>query len=394
MLLYLLLWTCFQSDLIHTRLQCFPPSRYRVFTDDMKCLIASDCVFQDYSRNDVPSLHEKNLFELGEDRMLTTLLLQHFPGMRLSFVPEAICWTIVPHTFAILLSQRRRWINSTFHNMYELLKVENMCGICFLSMKTVVIMDMVVTMILPASLVYIGYLTYLLIAHPETLDTFVLIFYGATFVMQMFSFLVRSRWDYIWWFAIFTFVGIPVFYFILPIYAFTHMDDFSWGKTRQIGSSEQAKPEAAIRDFGEDSTKLDDDFDQTSTNKSVKSTTRSSRKEQAHFDEEMEIQFEEMNDDWHPSNTEQIHFPAMDSISVSHHEGFEIKPTKIVMNYGTPYISSDGLPARPVVLGDDRSIGSHRSGRSAKSQRSHRSSKSHRSSRNKTTDLGKYQAMP
>lgn len=352
----------------------------------MKCLIASDCVYQDYSRNDVPSLHEKNLFELGEDRMLTTLLLQHFPGMRLSFVPEAICWTVVPHTFAILLSQRRRWINSTFHNMYELLKVENMCGICFLSMKTVVIMDMIVTMILPASLIYIGYLTYLFISQPETLDKFVLIFYGATFAMQMLSFLVRSRWDYMWWFAIFTFVGIPVFYFILPIYAFTHMDDFSWGKTRQIGSSQKAKPDAVIGDSEEDSTKLDDDFDQTSTNRSVKSATRSSGKVHAHIDEEIEIHFE-VDDAWHTPNPEEARVPAR------HHENFEETPSAIVMNYGTPYVSSNGIPAQPVIIRDDRSVGSHRSGRSSRSQTSHRSSKSNRSSKKKASDLRKYQAM-
>lgn len=214
-----------------------------MFTDEMKCLISNDQVYIDYARNDIPSLHEKNLFELGEDRMLTTLLLQHFPGMRLSFVPEAMCWTIVPHTLKILLSQRRRWINSTFHNMYELLKVETMCGICCLSMKTVVVMDLVITMVLPASLAYIVYLTYLFISDPASIDMFIIIFYGVTFGMQMISFLIRSRWDYLWWFFLFTFLGIPVFYFLLPIYAFTHMDDFSWGKTRTVAADEVSKKE-------------------------------------------------------------------------------------------------------------------------------------------------------
>jgi hypothetical protein len=235
--------------------------RYRIFTDDMKCLIANDSVYLDYSRNDIPSLHEKNLFELGEDRMLTTLLLQHFPGMSLSFVPEAMCWTIVPHTMNILLSQRRRWINSTFHNMYELLKVETMCGICFLSMKMVVVMDIIVTMTLPASLLYVGYLAYLFISEPESMDTFVLIILGVTFGLQMVSFLIRSRFDYLWWFFIFTFIGIPVFYFILPIYAFTHMDDFSWGKTRAVGAEEE-----------------DDDDSKWDDQKSLKSKKSSSSK--------------------------------------------------------------------------------------------------------------------
>jgi len=218
---------------------CF--TMYRIFTEDMKSLIGDDQVYIDYSRNDIPSLHEKNLFELGEDRMLTTLLLQRFPGMSLSFVPEAICWTIVPHTMQILLSQRRRWINSTFHNMYELLKVQTMCGLCCLSMKTVVVMDLIVTMILPASLVYIIYLTYLFVTEPENIDKFVLIVYAVSFCLQMLSFLMRSRYDYVWWFSMFCVLGIPVFYFILPVYAFTHMDDFSWGKTRQVGPAQPAE---------------------------------------------------------------------------------------------------------------------------------------------------------
>jgi chitin synthase len=363
--------------------------RYRVFTDDIKCLIASDGVYQDYSRNDVPSLHEKNLFELGEDRMLTTLLLQHFPGMRLSFVPEAICWTIVPHTFAILLSQRRRWINSTFHNMYELLKVENMCGICFLSMKTVVIMDMIVTMILPASLVYIGYLTYLFISQPETLDTFVLMFYGATFVMQMLSFLIRSRWDYIWWFAIFTVVGIPVFYFILPIYAFTHMDDFSWGKTRQIGTSTQMKLEAAIQDSDEDSTKLDDEFDQTSTNKSIKSSERSNGTGPANKDEEIEIHVEGMDDVWNQSGSEEARILAPKRRFLTANHELEEKHSTIVMKCGIPYASSRELRGQPAMFRDEHSVESHRSGRYARSQRSHRSAKSHQSSKAKGANVGK-----
>ena len=227
-------------------------------------MIGDDQVFIDYARNDIPSLHEKNLFELGEDRMLTTLLLQRFPGMNLSFVPEAICWTIVPHTMSILLSQRRRWINSTFHNMYELLKVQTMCGLCMFSMKTVVIMDLVVTMILPASLIYVAYLTYLFISEPETIDQFVLIMYAASFCLQTLSFLLRSRYDYLWWFFIFVVLGIPVFYFILPIYAFTHMDDFSWGKTRQVGTT---KEEATGKDEDED-----DDSDVQSTSSSGSDT--------------------------------------------------------------------------------------------------------------------------
>ncbi|GAX11544.1 chitin synthase [Fistulifera solaris] len=242
---------------------CF--TMYRILTTDMRQLIGHDDVYRDYARNDIPSLHEKNLYELGEDRMLTTLLLRHFPAMRLSFVPEALCWTIVPHNLTILLSQRRRWINSTFHNMYELLKIQSMCGVFLCSMKLIVFMDLLITMILPASLVYISYLTYLFITEPQTVDRFVLIFYAVTFSLQMVSFLSRSRWDYMLWFLCFCILGIPVFYFLLPIYAFLHMDDFSWGKTRAVGAEEKAALSATTVD-GENfanSDKGDEDEDES-----------------------------------------------------------------------------------------------------------------------------------
>jgi chitin synthase len=65
-------------------------------------LISSDGIFQNYARNDIDSLHDKNLFHLGEDRMLTTLLLRLFRDMSLSFVPIASCWTIVPDQLGVL----------------------------------------------------------------------------------------------------------------------------------------------------------------------------------------------------------------------------------------------------------------------------------------------------
>ena len=49
----------------------------RLFSDDRRPLLSCDNVYQRYATNDVESLHEKKLYHLGEDRMLTTLLLGH-----------------------------------------------------------------------------------------------------------------------------------------------------------------------------------------------------------------------------------------------------------------------------------------------------------------------------
>jgi len=214
---------------------CF--TMYRIIADDGTPLLPGDPVLYEYSRNDVETLHEKNLYHLGEDRMLTTLLLKHFPDRSLTFIPEAACWTIVPHTFKILLSQRRRWINSTVHNMFELLRVNTMCGVCCVSMKVVVFIDLVATMILPASYCYAMYLLFLVFFRDLPVSTVLLILYGIIMGVQVVVFILRLRWDYIWWFFIYFTVGLPVFYLILPTYSFWNMDDFSWGKTRAVGGS-------------------------------------------------------------------------------------------------------------------------------------------------------------
>eukprot|EP00984_Skeletonema_dohrnii_P020002 scaffold9677_cov121-Skeletonema_dohrnii-CCMP3373.AAC.13 len=214
---------------------CF--TMYRIIADDGTPLLPGDGVLYEYSRNDIETLHEKNLYHLGEDRMLTTLLLKYYPDRSLTFIPEATCWTIVPHTFRILLSQRRRWINSTVHNMFELLKVNTMCGVCCVSMKVVVFIDLIATMILPASFCYAVYLLFLVFVEDLPVSKVLLILYGIIMGVQVVVFILRSRWEYLWWFSVYFIVGLPVFYLILPVYSFWNMDDFSWGKTRAVGGS-------------------------------------------------------------------------------------------------------------------------------------------------------------
>ncbi|KAL7486089.1 hypothetical protein ACHAW6_011688 [Cyclotella cf. meneghiniana] len=211
---------------------CF--TMYRLFKDDNTRLLSCDDVYNRYATNNIQSLHEKNLFHLGEDRMLTTLLLKSFPGMKLSFVPEAICYTIVPHSLSVLLSQRRRWINSTFHNLLELLCINNMPTVCCISMKALIALDLVATLILPASLIYIFVNIYVALVLGTALSTTTLIVLGISIGVQVLPCVLRSDLTYFGWFIIYIILGVPVFYFVLPLYSFSKMDDFSWGATRQV----------------------------------------------------------------------------------------------------------------------------------------------------------------
>ena len=92
---------------------CFSMYRIRAATKNSPILV-SPGLLNDYSENNVDTLHKKNLLHLGEDRYLTTLLLKHFPKMKTKFTNQALCKTIVPEQWSVLLSQRRRWINGSW----------------------------------------------------------------------------------------------------------------------------------------------------------------------------------------------------------------------------------------------------------------------------------------
>lgn len=133
---------------------CFTLYRLRT-SDTHKPLFIANQLLHDYSENRVDTLHMKNLLHLGEDRYLTTLLLKHFPTCKTQFVRDAHAYTVAPDDWKVLLSQRRRWINSTVHNLGELAFLDQLCGFCCFSMRFVVMIDLVSTIIQPITVGYV-----------------------------------------------------------------------------------------------------------------------------------------------------------------------------------------------------------------------------------------------
>ncbi|KAJ3306862.1 hypothetical protein HDV03_003899 [Kappamyces sp. JEL0829] len=134
---------------------CFCMYRIKAMKGDSWIpILCSPEIIATYSQSVVDTLHKKNLLLLGEDRFLTTLMLRAFPRRKLIFVPRAFCKTTVPNTFMVLLSQRRRWINSTIHNLMELILVNELCGIFCFSMQFVIFLELVGTVTLPAAICF------------------------------------------------------------------------------------------------------------------------------------------------------------------------------------------------------------------------------------------------
>ncbi|KAF5097268.1 hypothetical protein DV451_003900 [Geotrichum candidum] len=211
---------------------CF--SMYRIYqTGSGKPVFVSHPIVRDYSENRVDTLHMKNLLHLGEDRYLTTLLLKHNSHYKTKFLRVAEAWTVAPDTWSVFLSQRRRWINSTVHNLFELIPLSQLCGFCCFSMRFIVMLDLLSTIVQPVTLGYLVYLFYLIGSSPDNIPVTSIILLAAVYGLQALIFLVRRKWEMIGW-MIFYIIGLPIFSLAVPLYSFWHMDDFSWGNTRVV----------------------------------------------------------------------------------------------------------------------------------------------------------------
>lgn len=217
-------------------------------------ILANPDVVEHYSENVVDTLHKKNLLLLGEDRYLSTLMLKTFPKRKQVFVPQAVCKTTVPEQFSVLLSQRRRWINSTVHNLMELVLVRDLCGTFCFSMQFVVFIELVGTLVLPAAITFTFYLIIIsMVKKPVPVIPLVLLalILGLPAVLIV---LTAHRWSYVVWMIIYLF-SLPIWNFVLPSYAYWKFDDFSWGDTRKTAGEKTKK--AGIEYEGEfDSSKI------------------------------------------------------------------------------------------------------------------------------------------
>lgn len=211
---------------------CF--TLYRLFEEETnRPLLVSYPVVEAYSETNVKTLHVKNLLQLGEDRYLTTLLLKYNPRFSTKFLRHAHAYTVAPDSWSVLLSQRRRWINSTVHNMFELIPMNQICGFCLFSMRFMVLIDLFSTFLQPVTLAYIAYLIYLCAARGGTVPWSSIILIAAIYGLQIIIFILRLRWEMIGWMFVYI-LALPIHSLFLPLYSFWHMDDFSWGNTRMV----------------------------------------------------------------------------------------------------------------------------------------------------------------
>ncbi|KAK2595909.1 hypothetical protein QQS21_006504 [Conoideocrella luteorostrata] len=218
---------------------CFSMYRIRA-AETGKPLFVSREVVDAYSTIRIDTLHMKNLLHLGEDRYLTTLLLKFHSKYKTKYLFNAHAWTIAPDSWKVFLSQRRRWINSTVHNLIELIPMAQLCGFCCFSMRFVVFIDLLSTVVQPVTIAYIIYLIVLVATKATVVPITAFVLLGAIYGLQAIIFILRRKWEMVGWMILYV-LAIPVFSFGLPLYSFWHMDDFNWGTTRVVAGEKGKK---------------------------------------------------------------------------------------------------------------------------------------------------------
>ncbi|VVT56323.1 uncharacterized protein SAPINGB_P004967 [Magnusiomyces paraingens] len=214
-------------------------------------ILANPDVVERYAINSVETLHEKNLLLLGEDRYLSTLMLKTFPNRKQMFVPQAKCETVAPSEFKVLLDQRRRWINSTVHNLMELIIVRDLCGVFCISMQFVVLIEFIGTLTLPASLLFsVFVMCRAVVERPVPVIPLILLALIVG-IPGLLIVVTAHQWTYVLWMLIYL-ISLPIWNFILPLNAFWRFDDFSWGNTRVVQEQEVTKTKTKTEDENED----------------------------------------------------------------------------------------------------------------------------------------------
>eukprot|EP00127_Corallochytrium_limacisporum_P006708 Clim_evm21s233 gene=Clim_evmTU21s233 len=207
-------------------------SRPMVIARESDLILINDAVLNRYARAAARTMHEKNLLMLGEDRYLTTLLLKHHNRRRITFTERAQCFTEVPEKFRVLRSQRRRWINSTMHNLFTLISTPNLCGFCIFGIRFLIVLDLLSVILVPIGSLYLTYLAVMSFVHGQIplASIFTAAVFVATVILMPLLLGAPKNIAYVPHYLI----TLPVFFIYLPFYAYWHMDDFAWGATRVV----------------------------------------------------------------------------------------------------------------------------------------------------------------
>ena len=177
-------------------------------------------------------MHEHNLLSIGEDRYLTTLLLNHYPEKNLKYIPGLKCETIVPDDLKTLVCQRRRWTNSLIHCHIELIMNMIKHKKIKWGLSLAILVEYFIVVFLP--LIFLISICLIIINFTiQGVSLFQLILTTFVFCIPIFTALLSGRLEMILIYPIY-FLSQFVFTVYIPIYSLFESDNFKWGETRKV----------------------------------------------------------------------------------------------------------------------------------------------------------------
>lgn len=183
--------------------------------------------------NSERTLRTENIVQLGEDRYLTSLLLQRFPESRLMYTSRTYCHTSPPENVKTLLCQRRRWTNSLIHCHHALLatppgvtlwKRIRLFYILIVELWTVYALPSIMTIGL--TLFFLGFIGF------KPFPWFVAFLITCMCQSLLFAIFALRVDMMILWPAYFLFT--PFFSIVIPLYSLWCSDHLQWGLTRKV----------------------------------------------------------------------------------------------------------------------------------------------------------------
>jgi chitin synthase len=199
-------------------------------------VLSNRYLLEEYERYYTNNLYRANISQLGEDRLLTNLILRYYPDFNTKYIECAKCYTNVPLSYNTLLSQRRRWTNSLiFCNIMLLM---NLPGykiwkkICFF---LVLLFELWIVLLMPL-LLTIGYYYSLRVMYDWVVgrgDMVGLVETVLFLCIPIIMCILLGKWRMMGYAVIFI-ITLPIFSIIIPLYSIYYSDDVSWGNTRKV----------------------------------------------------------------------------------------------------------------------------------------------------------------
>lgn len=194
-----------------------------------------------YENERIDSLYWANITKLGEDRLLTNLLLKYYPQLNAKYTNKAICYTDAPNNLNTLLCQRRRWTNSLiFCNLFLLLNLPKYALFKRFRFFTIILLELWIVLYMPL-LLTIGYYYIIIFFYKWSLGYYDLVGIIQTFVLLCFPIImcIILRELKMIFYAFIFILTIPIFSIVIPIYSIYCSDYVKWGNTRRISEDSE-----------------------------------------------------------------------------------------------------------------------------------------------------------